>query len=564
MHILLLSLLSATWRGAALATTAALLLCPPTHAQTVLPWTHATAIGGNQLRESIAVDAAGNCYVTGSFLDTAQVGDTTLTSVGGIDAYVARYGPTGQRHWVRHLGSPGTDSGYAVALDAAGNCYVTGYFQGTIELGNGLRLTSTSFAAKAYVVRYSPAGTAQWAQHSDDTSGSSSVTGTSLALDAAGSVVVAGAVNGVARFGTLQANAPVDSDNGAAVYLARFAAATGAIQSVARAFYYAAPHGPIVYQYNAPQLAVASTGQVYIGTYTNGQPVFDGPSPIRPVGRGSTDGLLACYSAAGTLQWVQQLGGPQLDRLSQVQTDAAGNAYVTGDFSGAATFGATTLVSVGSNTAYLAKYSPLGTLEWVRPGSGTTSAWSGPRFDAAGNVYTVGSFSGTASYGAFPLSSAGATDVVVASYTPQGQVRWAQSAGGSGVESGYGLGLDAQGSVYVYGRIRGTAAFGALRLSAAASGENFLARLGTAPLAAHALHLRALNFYPNPATERVTLPALAVGTRVRLLDALGRVVREAAVSSGAEVSVRGLVPGLYTLRATDAQGRQVAGRVVVE
>ena len=62
----------------------------------------------------------------------------------------------------------------------------------------------------------------------------------------------------------------------------------------------------------------------------------------------------------------------------------------------------------------------------------------------------------------------------------------------------------------------------------------------------------------------VHLPALLLGTRVQLLDGLGWVVRETAGGTAAQVSVRGLAPGLYALRATDAQGRPCAGRMAVE
>ena len=84
------------------------------------------------------------------------------------------------------------------------------------------------------------------------------------------------------------------------------------------------------------------------------------------------------------------------------------------------------------------------------------------------------------------------------------------------------------------------------------------------PLATAGARPRPLAAYPNPATDVVYLPALLPGTRVQLLDGLGRVVRETTVGTAAQVSVRGLTPGLYALRATDAQGRPCAGRMAVE
>jgi hypothetical protein len=50
---------------------------------------------------------------------------------------------------------------------------------------------------------------------------------------------------------------------------------------------------------------------------------------------------------------------------------------------------------------------------------------------------------------------------------------------------------------------------------------------------------------------------------MQLVDALGRVARDTHVAAAA-VSVRGLPPGLYTLRATDAHGCTYASRVAVE
>jgi len=69
---------------------------------------------------------------------------------------------------------------------------------------------------------------------------------------------------------------------------------------------------------------------------------------------------------------------------------------------------------------------------------------------------------------------------------------------------------------------------------------------------------------PNPAATSFRVLALATGSFVRPVDALGRVAREATVSGDGEVSVRGLAPGPYVLRVADSQGWRVVGRVMVE
>jgi hypothetical protein len=73
-----------------------------------------------------------------------------------------------------------------------------------------------------------------------------------------------------------------------------------------------------------------------------------------------------------------------------------------------------------------------------------------------------------------------------------------------------------------------------------------------------------LQLYPNPASTMVHLRGLAAGSRVQLLDALGRCVRTTSLSAEMKVSVEGLAPGMYHLRATDARGSQYTARLVVQ
>ncbi|WP_375378214.1 T9SS type A sorting domain-containing protein [Hymenobacter cellulosilyticus] len=115
------------------------------------------------------------------------------------------------------------------------------------------------------------------------------------------------------------------------------------------------------------------------------------------------------------------------------------------------------------------------------------------------------------------------------------------------------------------GRIATSSRFGSLSLTLPRfSPSTFLATLGTAVLATKALQPSALSLYPNPATNQVTLPGLAVGTRVQLLDAVGRTVHATTVDTNASISLRDVAPGWYVVRATNGQGGQYTGRLMVE
>lgn len=98
--------------------------------------------GGNFLDEGMAVatDAANNINVTGLFKRAATFGRTHVNSHSpGLldkDAFVASYDGTGQLRWVQSIGGGGTDQGFGIAADLAGNVFVTGSIAGTAGFGN--------------------------------------------------------------------------------------------------------------------------------------------------------------------------------------------------------------------------------------------------------------------------------------------------------------------------------------------------------------------------------------------------------------------------------------------
>ncbi|HKC88536.1 MAG TPA: SBBP repeat-containing protein, partial [Blastocatellia bacterium] len=83
---------------------------------------------GNDSGGAIAVDGAGNAYVTGN---TASVNfplaDAPQTQLRGTDAFVAKLNPGGSALvYSTFLGGAGSEVGNAIAVDSAGNAYVVG------------------------------------------------------------------------------------------------------------------------------------------------------------------------------------------------------------------------------------------------------------------------------------------------------------------------------------------------------------------------------------------------------------------------------------------------------
>ena len=92
---------------------------------------------GREDANSIAVDAAGNAYVTGQFSNTMTIAPATgsstqLASAGNSDLFVLQLNPTGGLVWARRIGAGGFDGGQSIVLGTDG-LYLTGYFNGTVD-----------------------------------------------------------------------------------------------------------------------------------------------------------------------------------------------------------------------------------------------------------------------------------------------------------------------------------------------------------------------------------------------------------------------------------------------
>src|SRR5579863_5575716 len=89
--------------------------------------------------------------------------------------------------WSAAFGSTVNDKGYAVAADANGNTYVTGFFNGTVTVGSSITCPSYSSGC-VFLAKFAPNGIAQWAKSFNNDYGS----GSALATDSSGNVILAG------------------------------------------------------------------------------------------------------------------------------------------------------------------------------------------------------------------------------------------------------------------------------------------------------------------------------------------------------------------------------------
>jgi hypothetical protein len=154
-------------------------------------------------------------------------------------------------------------------------------------------------------------------------------------------------------------------------------------------------------------------------------------------------------------------GGSGSDNGHAVKVDADGNRYVTGGFSSSAKFGDRVLHSAGGSDIVLAKFDRSGQLRWLlRAGGAGDDVGQDIAFDRAGNIYMTGSFTGSAT---FPSANGSAKTVTgtgqtifLAKYHPSGALAWVQTGTVQfdfANNEGFGVAVEpVTGTVFVTGR----------------------------------------------------------------------------------------------------------------
>lgn len=160
-------------------------------------------------------------------------------------------------------------------------------------------------------------------------------------------------------------------------------------------------------------------------------------------------------------QWAVTGGGANNETVAGVATDAAGNVYVTGTFTNTTTFGLFPLTSAGGTDIFLAKYASNGVMQWVRQfGGASNDVALGIMGSSTGSVFVVGGFEGSVAFGGTNLTSAGGSDAFAMRLDSQGNVLWAVSGGGTGEERAVGVDYGTFGALLVVGEFSGVATFG--------------------------------------------------------------------------------------------------------
>ena len=518
---------------------------------------------------SIALDASGNVYTTGYFQGTADfdpgAGTANRTSSGGRDIWVQKLDASGNFIWARSFGGSLDDIGRSITVDASGNVYTTGYFQGTADFDPGAGTANITSAGNEdiFIQKLDASGNFLWAK---SFGGSLADYGLSIAVDAAGNVYTTGYFQGTADFDPGAGTANHSSAGNEDIFVQKL--------DTSGNFVWARSFGDSNSD-RGNSICVDASSNVYTTGGFHGTVDFDpGAGTTNLTSEGSLDVYVQKLNSTGNFVWTKSFGGSLNDQGFSITVDDSGNVHTTGSFEGTVDFdpgaGSATRTSTGSLDAFVQKLNASGTYDWaISFGASSSDQGYSVTVDASGNVYTTGSFLGTADFdpgsGTANLTSAGPWDVFIQKINASGNFVWAKSFGGNSIDAGNAITVDASGNVYTTGHFAGTVDFdpgvGTANLTSAGNYDVFVQKLsqgvsGILDIGA-GIQIRA---FPNPSKGLVQLffEKAFNNVEITLTDFQGKVVftKQLDVTTNEKMEIEGSA-GIYFLNVKTPQGQNV-------
>jgi hypothetical protein len=390
--------------------------------------TYSTYLGSssNGSANAVAVDAAGNAYVTGSamayFPVTSGAYQPSFTSKegGGTVAFVTKFDPLGNVLYSTYLGGSVQDGGNAIAVDAAGNAYIAGYTASSdFPVTSGAYQTVDKVTSPAgfrqftsFVTKLNPTGTGLvystflGGSTSDipqpQTEGQEQATG--IAVDSSGDAYVSGftySTDFPTTSGAFQATNPGTSTQSASFFVSKLNPTGTALDysTYLGGNYFASP----------PAIAVDSAGNAYIagGTAASNYPTTNGAFDTNYLATWGKAVVTKLNPTGTALVYSTYLGGSFDTFARAIAIDSSGSAYVTGQqFSNDFPLTPGTIQSTPGEV-FVTKLNPSGSGLTFSADMGLGQNIQGDygnaiAVDSTGNVYVAGQASATVDFPVTP------------------------------------------------------------------------------------------------------------------------------------------------------------------
>jgi len=383
---------------------------------------------------AVATDASGNIAITG----------TSINANGDLDIVTIEYNTSGNILWKQIYQGAGNDddNGKAIAIDGAGNVYIAGYASGKGTGEDMVLIKYDKSGTQLWVQTYN--GSADSSDQASaialDASGNIYITGyssnkgtgtdmTTIKYDASGNRIWVKSYNGSSNENDAARAIGVDASGN--VYVTGYSVNNDTYYDITTIKYSSSGDQQWVKTYNgkaddydeANALALDAQGNIYITGFTD---VSDKRNDI----------IVIKYNLAGDVQWTQTYNGKGNDDEARAIAVSSGNVYVTGH----------TTNKNGDYDLITLCYNTSGVQQWIQTYNGTLNSDDegiALASDVSGNIYVTG----------YSNNTEASEDIVTIKYNSAGIQQWMKIFNGTENfdDYPYGIILDKSGNVFVTG-----------------------------------------------------------------------------------------------------------------
>lgn len=373
--------------------------------------------------------------------------------------------------WAKSFGSASTtnivETGQSVTVDAAGNVYTTGIFQGTVDFDPGSGETNlTAGAWDIFITKFDASGNFIWVK---SMGGAGSEYVYSIAVDASGNVYTTGYIVYTV------VGSDFDHDTDAGILISKgsgdpFICKLDTNGNFIWAKNFGGTNNDVAYC-----IKLDTAANVYVsGTFSSPTVDFD-PSEAGDAtltNNGSFDAYICKFDTNGNYLWAKSIGGSSMDYANALNIDTLGNLIIVGTFGGSVNFDPglsnnTLQTNVTNNSdIFVCKLDNLGNYIWSKSFASTTlvsKSVTALCIDNNNNAYITGTISGIVDFDPSTstnnLTTTGNSDVFICKLNTSGDYVWAKSFGGTTTDTVTSIALDSNNNIYTTGSYTYTADF---------------------------------------------------------------------------------------------------------
>ena len=533
----------------------------------------------NEFSNGITTDAAGNIYHCGSFDGTSDfdpgAGSFNMTSVTGGGGYASKLDASGNFAWAVALPGPASRT----AVDASGNVFVTGTFNGTQDFDPGsgtFTLTpATTNYPDMYICKFDNSGNFVFA---GAVSGGDVETPTSMTADATGNIIITGSFKNTVDFNPTSATNTIFSSGSADGFALKLDNSCN--------FLWVAKFGSTFSLEETSDAVTDAAGNIYLTGAFAGTVDFDPSSTgYTALSSPSSNNIyLLKLDSDGNFGWVKGFGSSAAnDESRAIALDAAGNIHIAGAYAGTVDFDpsattTSTLTAVGGLDCFVAKYDASGNYLFAKGfGSASYDCCKDIKVSGNGTICYTGVFFQSADFdpsaaGTYTLASAGANDAFLAALDNNGNFLWAGNLSPWSYDAIEGLAITGTGDLYACGAFMFTTDFdpssGVFNMTSGAY-DGFVMKFNGAGVGIKENDLPNydVSVYPNPFTNVITLNSENINLQqaeLIITDVAGREIEKISNLNTytTQIDLESLKAGIYFYSIIEKTKTLATGKII--